>query len=114
MVERVVVDATRKRLFIQVKDKATGLAIPITGWTARLQGKSKDLNGTVIDVAGVIEGSAANGTWKWDPIVGTGYPAEGQLPTDGALYVLQVRYVDDAGKVDYGAEFEFAWDRKPV
>lgn len=113
MVERVVVDATRKRLFIQVKDKLTGLPIPITGWTARLQGKSKDINGTPVDVEGDIDNDT-QGIFLWDPIVGAGYPAEAQLPTDGALYTLRARYVDEAGKVDYGAWFEFAWDRKPV
>ena len=110
---QVVVDATRKRLFITFKDER-GVIIPVTGWTARMQGKSKSLNGFPIDVAGVID-NGPGGIFKWDPIVGTGFPGATELAgMSSVLADLQIRLVDASGKVAYGPDFQIEWKRKPV
>ena len=111
----VVWDATRKRLFITFKDELGNLLGDITGWTARLQGKSKDLNGFPIDVAGTIHGPAVDSTFKWDPLVGAGFPSGTELAgMPNALFTLRARLVDAGGKVDYGPWFEIDYLAKPV
>ncbi len=108
MAIQVVVGATRKNLRLTVKDEA-GVVINVTAWTARLQMVSK-VNGLTIDVAGAIDGAAANGTFIWTELGGTNYVTTAMLAgIKSALFKGEVKYVDNTGKPDWGAEREIEW-----
>lgn len=108
MAIQVVVGARRKNLKITVKNVDDTLP-NVTGWTARLTGKSK-VNGLSFDVAGAIDGAAANATFKWTEIGWTNYVTSAQLAgIRKALFTCQLKVTDAGGLPDWGPEFEMEW-----
>lgn len=107
----VVVGATRKELRVQLKD-ADGVPLNLPSATARIQGKSRELTGTPIDVAGSLY-DAGNGVFRW---VGVGSWIDsvdlGSIPH--ADYTLRVRFVDNAGLVDFSPELVIRFERDPL
>jgi hypothetical protein len=112
----VYVGSTGKKLVIVITDE-NNLPRPLTtgGSTqVKLQGKSADLPGKTIDVAGTIT-DAPNGVVTWAGIgngsVYVSLSDLGSLPE--ATFDLQAKYTDSGGLVDYGPVFQLTW-KKPL
>lgn len=85
----------------------SGVAVNVTGWTAKVQLKSPDLPGVVIDLAGaVLDGPG--GVFQWTGFGNAISAAQlGLKPT--ATFTGQFRAVDGSGLIAYeeGVEVVF-------
>ena len=115
-VSEVVCGATRKDLIVVITDENNN-PVNITGCTVRLQGKSADIAKVLNVVGTVLDG--VNGKAKWTGIGDettyisqTTDLASGTIPQ--ATYTFRAQFTDGTAKVDYSAEFQIRWVKKPI
>jgi hypothetical protein len=104
--ETFVVGDTRRGWIIQIRED--NVAVNISSWTAKLQGRSNDIS-KPIDLAGSIS-SAPEGKFLF-PEVGNAISLAELGERDSALYTMQLRVVDGSAKVGYSRTFNMILER---
>ena len=109
----VVVGATRKDLVVTITD-ANGNPVNLTGGSATLQGRSRDVTAVTINSACTLTDAAAGIVTKAD--LGS-LVSQANLTSAAvklATFKLRIKYVDNAAKVDFTDEFELIWAQDPL